>query len=117
MMVEAVSEQVNQWLQEDLTTQPSVTLKISDMDSKELTTVIIFVILAIIVITLLFVIAIFIDCRQQKLQNLQSKPKKTLLKLKLPVPVILGRAIREDQHSILDKIEYGEPSTSNGNIA
>lgn len=100
-----------------MTTQSPITSEITDMDSKELTTVIIFVISAILAITLLFVIAVFIDCRQQKLQNLQSKAKRKLIKLKLPVSATVGRAVREDQHSILDKIEYGEPSTSIGNIA
>lgn len=47
----------------------------------------------------------------RKLQKLQSKPKRRLLRLKLPIPII-GRPVREDQNSILDKIEYGEPSSS-----
>ncbi|CAH1115270.1 unnamed protein product [Psylliodes chrysocephalus] len=110
-MEATVTEKVLSFIKEETSTPLPTVQDVADSDSKQLTTVIIFVISAILAITLLFVIAIFIDCRQQKLQKLQSKPKRRLLRLKLPIPII-GRPVREDQNSILDKIEYGEPSSS-----
>ncbi|CAG9862227.1 unnamed protein product [Phyllotreta striolata] len=99
-------------LMKEISTGPSIAQDTEDSESKQLTTVIVFVISAILAIALLFVIAVFIDCRQEKLQKLNSKVKpKRKLKLKLPLPIV-GRALREDQNSILDKMHVGECSGS-----
>ncbi|XP_072393047.1 uncharacterized protein [Diabrotica undecimpunctata] len=99
----------------ELTTKSSDIPNITNSNSNDITTVIIFVISAIFVIALFFILAIFIDCRQEKLKKLQSKPKKRLLKLKLPIPII-GPPVREDENSILDKMEQGESSQSSNVI-
>uniref|UniRef100_A0A6P7FXZ3 Uncharacterized protein LOC114333900 n=1 Tax=Diabrotica virgifera virgifera TaxID=50390 RepID=A0A6P7FXZ3_DIAVI len=112
-MGDSVTDKIKDILQDDLTTKSTDIPNITN--SNDITTVIIFVISAIFVIALLFLIAIFIDCRQEKLKKLQSKPKKRLLKLKLPIPII-GHPGREDENSILDKMEQGESSQSSTNV-
>ncbi|RZC40809.1 uncharacterized protein BDFB_000780, partial [Asbolus verrucosus] len=81
-------------------------------ESNEIGTIVIFVISAILTITLLFVVAIFIDCRQQKLTKLhqQRKPKK-VLRIKIP-KLGRGRAVREDEDTFADKMQEPEPSSS-----
>ncbi|KAJ8966132.1 hypothetical protein NQ314_003724 [Rhamnusium bicolor] len=96
---------------DEFSTQATNLPKIIEEESNQITTVVIFVISAILTITLLFVIAIFIDCRQEKLQKLQSKKTRKILRLKLPVRI--GRAIREDQDTLTDAIQECEPTSSN----
>ncbi|XP_044260018.1 uncharacterized protein LOC123008293 [Tribolium madens] len=98
------------WMEDNSSQSTSIPEIIEE--SNEIGTVVIFVISAILTITLLFVVAIFIDCRQQKLINLQQqrKPKK-VLKIKIP-KLGMGRAIREDEDTFADKMQEPEPSSS-----
>ncbi|KAJ3642197.1 hypothetical protein Zmor_025003 [Zophobas morio] len=94
------------WLADDSsrsTLAPEIT-----NESNEIATIVIFVVSAILTITLLFVVAIFIDCRHQKLVKLhqQRKPKK-VLKVKIP-----GLGARDDEATIVDKMQEPEPSSS-----
>ncbi|KAJ3626687.1 hypothetical protein MTP99_017166 [Tenebrio molitor] len=108
--MDLVKENDIMWMEENSSQSTSVPEIIEE--SNEIGTVIIFVISAILTITLLFVVAIFIDCRQQKLIKLhqQRKPKK-LLKLKIPT-LGVGRDVREDEDTFADKMHEPEPSSS-----
>ncbi|XP_074041266.1 uncharacterized protein isoform X2 [Leptinotarsa decemlineata] len=111
MNEEKLSENVIPWMDE-LSTQSTTIPEIIDEESKQIATVVVFVISAVLAITLLFIAAVFIDCRQEKLEKLQAKPiKRKIPKLRLPLPRI-GLPVREDENSIVDRIEYAEPSSS-----
>ncbi|KAJ8982134.1 hypothetical protein NQ317_002861 [Molorchus minor] len=100
------------WMKDEISTQSTSLPDLIEEESNKITTVVIFVISAVFAITLLFVIAIFIDCRQQKLQKIQSKKPRKILRMQLPLGVV-GRAVREDQERIVDRMEQAQPSTSN----
>ncbi|KAG5900499.1 hypothetical protein JTB14_010910 [Gonioctena quinquepunctata] len=108
---ENLSGRMIPWMDE-FSTQSTTIPKVIEEESKQITTVVIFVISAVVAITLLFMAAIFIDCRQEKLHKLQAKSKRKPRVLRLPIPRI-GHVIREDEDTIADNMECPEPSTSN----
>ncbi|XP_066146247.1 uncharacterized protein [Euwallacea fornicatus] len=97
------------------TTNLSLSQIIED-ESKQVQTVVIFVISAVLIIILIFVLAVFIDCRQQKINdsNVKSLKKRVRRKIQnsLPkLPTIGERPQRGDERSIVANMEV-EPSTS-----
>ncbi|CAH0554902.1 unnamed protein product [Brassicogethes aeneus] len=93
------------WM-DDFSNQSTSFPEVLKEETSELGTVIIFVISAVLTITLLFVIAIFIDCRQQKLTNHQLEVKKKRKFLRIP----RLKRIVEDEDTLTDAME--QPSTS-----
>ncbi|XP_060528704.1 uncharacterized protein LOC132703456 [Cylas formicarius] len=89
----------------DVTT-PSLAEFIED-ESNNVTTVVIFVVSAVLVIILIFLMAVFIDCRQQKIQDFEAQSKKKArIKVRRIVPRVLGIPRRcEDNQTIVDNME------------
>ncbi|XP_066247803.1 uncharacterized protein [Euwallacea similis] len=101
------------------TTNLSLTQIIED-ESKQVQTVVIFVISAVLVIILIFMLAVFIDCRQQKINDSNARSLKKRMRRKIQnslpkLPTIGERSQREDERSIVANIE-AEPSTSQNYI-
>ncbi|KAJ8918602.1 hypothetical protein NQ315_013107 [Exocentrus adspersus] len=102
------------WMRDEVSTLATSLPEIIEEESNQITTVVIFVISAILTITLLFVMAVFIDCRQEKLQRMEKKQKpRRVFRLKLPVA--LGRAVRDDEATFADKMQESEPTPSSSN--
>ncbi|XP_018562282.1 uncharacterized protein LOC108904282 [Anoplophora glabripennis] len=102
------------WMKDETSTQSTSLPEIIQEETNQITTVVIFVISAVLTITLLFGIAVFIDCRQEKLQKMQTKKRpRKILKLKLPIKI--GRVTREDEATLADKM-HCEPSPSNSMV-
>ncbi|XP_018336901.1 uncharacterized protein LOC108745255 [Agrilus planipennis] len=73
-----------------------------EITAKNLVTVIVIAVSAVVIIGLLFVIAVFIDCRQQKQEKTKLMKKLTSKKiLKLPK---FGRGVSEDREGFANKI-------------
>ncbi|KAF5273839.1 hypothetical protein FQA39_LY00954 [Lamprigera yunnana] len=69
-------------------------------------TLVIFIVSAIVSILLLFIVAIFIDCRHQKLTKEKMLNPKKIFKTKTPT------LKREDQQTIADKMQDSEPTAA-----
>ncbi|XP_050310508.1 uncharacterized protein LOC126746336 [Anthonomus grandis grandis] len=85
-------------------------------ESQDVTKVIIFVTSAVLVIILIFVMAIFIDCRQQKLESMMTKAarkQKKPVRRKFPaLPAITEGALRDDRTVIIEHMEEEPVPTS-----
>ncbi|KAF2884516.1 hypothetical protein ILUMI_21661 [Ignelater luminosus] len=66
-------------------------------------TLVIIVISAILSITLLFVMAVFIDCRHQKLDKIKQKRPKKILRISVP-RFTKPKEPSEDKESFADKM-------------
>ncbi|KAJ8959815.1 hypothetical protein NQ318_011547 [Aromia moschata] len=93
---------------DEISTKATNLPELIEEESNQITTVVIFVISAVLTITLLFAIAIFIDCRQESF--ILRNPEK-ILRMKMPVRI--GKVIREDETRIADNMEHYQPSSSN----
>lgn len=114
--MENVGESAIPWMDDDLT-KASTSLPEIIEEENAVGTIVIVVISVILSITLLFVMAVFIDCRHQKLAKIkqgQRSPKKIL---KIPIPRLNRplNGLSEDQDTFADKMhteELSPPSPS-----
>ncbi|KAB0794417.1 hypothetical protein PPYR_11256 [Photinus pyralis] len=90
------------WLKDDYTTETTAIPEIIIAEEAAAGSLAVIIVSAIISITLLFIIAIFIDCRHQKAKN--GKLRSRMFKITLPK----FATPRVDQEPIADKMETEE---------
>ncbi|XP_019866580.2 uncharacterized protein LOC109595616 [Aethina tumida] len=94
------------WM-DDVPAQSTSLPEILEEETNEIGTVVIFVISAVITIALLFMVAIFIDCRQQKLVDAELEHRKRRIRIRVPKL----KKPRDDEDTLTDRME--QPSSSN----
>ncbi|XP_045474567.1 uncharacterized protein LOC123680626 [Harmonia axyridis] len=77
-------------------------------------TVAVFLVVAVVAITLLFALGIFIDCRHQKIDDEEQQRKQNQRRLRLKLPKLNKKVPkRDDKDCIVENMEENEASTSN----
>ncbi|CAH1967734.1 unnamed protein product [Acanthoscelides obtectus] len=71
-----------------------------EKESDQIFTIFIFVITAILCVAVLFIIAMFFDCRKPKVPIYRRKSK--ILKFRLPIPLVGGTIQEEDEDTIIN---------------
>ncbi|KAK9873166.1 hypothetical protein WA026_021398 [Henosepilachna vigintioctopunctata] len=102
------------WLDDDALSGSTRTPEVLQESSQ--LTLAIFLVAAVVAITLLFAIGLFMDCRHQKIDDEEAQ-KRSLWKAKFRMLKKNRMAIRSnDRDCIVENMEENEPSTSNGII-
>ncbi|XP_044753403.1 uncharacterized protein LOC123312897 isoform X2 [Coccinella septempunctata] len=80
-------------------------------------TLALFLIVAVVAITLLFALGIFIDCRHQKIDDEEAQRKKDLRKMRLKIPKMNKKAPkRDDKDCIVENMEENEEASTSNSI-
>ncbi|KAH0998496.1 hypothetical protein HUJ05_008597 [Dendroctonus ponderosae] len=85
-------------------------------ETNQVTTVVVFVIAAVVVIILIFVLAVFIDCRQQKIEDFKAKSLRKRMRRKIerafPVLPSIGETSQMgDEQTIVNHMEQQATSS------
>ncbi|KAF7270345.1 uncharacterized protein LOC143199800 [Rhynchophorus ferrugineus] len=103
-------------MEEKSSTSPNIEELIQD-ENNQVATVVIFVIVSVLVIVLIFLMAIFIDCRQQKIhdakiKSLRKRARRKIQRVIPKLPTIGESRKKEDEQNIVDHMQAAEPTAS-----
>ncbi|KAL1498241.1 hypothetical protein ABEB36_009072 [Hypothenemus hampei] len=103
--------------------QTSTNLSLTELiedESNQVVTVVVFVITVVVIIILIFVLAVFIDCRQQKIQDSKARSIRKRVQRKIQktvnqLPTIREANRQDDQKTFVNHMEV-EPSSSHAYV-